>query len=266
MLKNRKRNGANDSVAKASHQLDSAQKRNLLVAMDSGEKVLLRTSRPWRSGTTTICLTLLEFDLRDIWNELGLSYRQVPSKSLVGEEEGTPKGVKLKKERVTVLLTGNALGERFPVWLVGKSEQPRAFTKAGVSSRDTIKHNFCYRHNSTSWMTGKIFSEFLEELNKKMISQERKIALIVDNFSGRKVNETSNIRIFFLPPNYTSKAQPFDAGIIKSFKDHFRRRMCHDVYAKRESFKTAEGYFKTATVWDACLWSVEADEAVCCPN
>ncbi|GAV07605.1 hypothetical protein RvY_17422 [Ramazzottius varieornatus] len=192
---------------------------------------------------------LLEFDLKDIWNadELGLLYRQFPNKSLVGEE-GTPKGVKLKKERITVLLTGNALGERFPVWLVGKSVQPRAFTKAGVSRRDTIKHIFYYRLNSTSWMTGKIFSEFLEELNKKMISQERRIALIVDKFSGHKVNETSNIRLFFLPPNCTSKAKPFDAGIIKSFKDHFRRRMCHDVYAKRESFKTAEGYFKGVTV------------------
>ncbi|GAV00496.1 hypothetical protein RvY_11335 [Ramazzottius varieornatus] len=64
---------------------------------------------------------LLEFDLKDIWNadEKGLFYRQVPNKSLVGEEEGIPKGVKLKKERITVLLSGNALGERFPVWLAG---------------------------------------------------------------------------------------------------------------------------------------------------
>ncbi|GAU88241.1 hypothetical protein RvY_00980 [Ramazzottius varieornatus] len=68
MLKNRNRNDANDSVAKASHQLDSAQKRNLLMAMDAGvrEGSSADVSALGKWYNDDLSNVLLEFDLKDI--------------------------------------------------------------------------------------------------------------------------------------------------------------------------------------------------------
>ena len=40
----------------------------------------------------------------------------------------------------------------------------------------------------------------------------------------------ANVEVIALPPNTTSKLQPLDAGIISSFKRHFRhRQVCHAI-------------------------------------
>jgi hypothetical protein len=58
-----------------------------------------------------------------------------------------------------------------------------------------------------------------------------KILLIMDNFSGHipldqlpNHIQLRNTTIFYLPPNATSKIQPCDVGIIRSFKAYYRRR------------------------------------------
>ncbi len=75
-------------------------------------------------------------------------------------------------------------------------------------------------------MTTQIFSDWLKELNKTMIKRNRKILLLIDNCSahvGASDLSFSNVKVKFLPPNTTSKLQPLDQGVIKSFRDHYRR-------------------------------------------
>ena len=75
-------------------------------------------------------------------------------------------------------------------------------------------------------MTGLIMEEYLQWLNNKMRAQERKILLLLDNFSGHELGiqligglqGLSYIRIEWLPPNTISHWQPLDQGIIISFK------------------------------------------------
>ena len=58
------------------------------------------------------------------------------------------------------------------------------------------------------------------------------ITLILDNASSHKWNEDEElsnvvyIYIYFLPPNNTAYLQPCDAGIIWSFKSHYRKLLC----------------------------------------
>src|SRR3954468_10420753 len=60
-----------------------------------------------------------------------------------------------------------------------------------------------------------------------MRQQNRKVCLIIDNFSGHDiVYEPTNIQIEFLAPNMTSFVQPLDAGIIRCFKAHYRQAFC----------------------------------------
>ncbi|KAI6648433.1 Tigger transposable element-derived protein 4-like [Oopsacas minuta] len=52
---------------------------------------------------------------------------------------------------------------------------------------------------------------------------DRKIAMILDNFSGHPNLNLSHIKLFFLPPNTTSMTQPMDAGLSKNLKHYYRR-------------------------------------------
>ena len=51
----------------------------------------------------------------------------------------------------------------------------------------------------------------------------RKILLLVDNFYGHLALEMKNGQVHLLPPNTTSYLQPLDAGIIRSFKAHYKK-------------------------------------------
>ena len=57
-----------------------------------------------------------------------------------------------------------------------------------------------------------------------MQRQKRNILLLVDNAACHSLYEDtqlSNITVHYLPPNTTAHLQPYDAGIIYSFKVNF---------------------------------------------
>ena len=75
-------------------------------------------------------------------------------------------------------------------------------------------------------MTGEIMKTVLGKLNRRMLNENRKILLFMDNADCHPDNLLgilSNIKICFLPPNTTSALQPLDLGIIKNFKLHYHR-------------------------------------------
>ena len=47
--------------------------------------------------------------------------------------------------------------------------------------------------------------------------------------------QLSNVKVYFLPPNTTSHLQPLDAGVVKSFKSHYRRSFLKWTLAQIES-------------------------------
>jgi hypothetical protein len=72
-------------------------------------------------------------------------------------------------------------------------------------------------------MRSEIFKEFLIKFNSKMIKENRKILLFVDNCSVHPFINLSNIKLVFLPPNTTSRLQPMDQGIIHCLKSYRRK-------------------------------------------
>jgi hypothetical protein len=62
--------------------------------------------------------------------------------------------------------------------------------------------------------------------------QGRQVLLLLDNCPGHipleKFVEMNmvlrNTRVFYMPPNMTSAVQPYDAGIIRTFKAYYRKR------------------------------------------
>jgi hypothetical protein len=82
-----------------------------------------------------------------------------------------------------------------------------------------------YHHNSNAWMTKVLFFSFLRSFDRFMMAQNRKVLLLLDNFSGHMVDYTpTNVELLFLPPNTTSVLQPLDGGIICAFKAYFKKK------------------------------------------
>lgn len=114
----------------------------------------------------------------------------------------------------------NATGtKRFPPLFIGKYHEPRCFEK-----KTAYTLGFRYFCNKTAWMTKEIFVAWLESWDFALRQKDKRILLLLDNFSGHKIdsNKLSNIQLELFAPNLTAHVQPCDANIICSFKAYFR--------------------------------------------
>lgn len=86
---------------------------------------------------------------KDIFNadEIGLFYSVLPNKTMCFRGEHCHGG-KLSKNRITILFLTNADGsEKFPLFVIGKSKNPRCFKN--IKTLPAV-----YEANKKSWMTG----------------------------------------------------------------------------------------------------------------
>ena len=206
----------------------------------------------WKQQHTDL---LNEYHPRDIFNvdETGLGWKCTPKKSLVFKDEKA-RGMKLSKERLTILFCCSALGKKLEPIVIGKSKNPRSFKKKKIPVQ--------YESNKTSWMTTKIFTEWLKQFDAKMQSENRKFLLLLDNAPVHPVNlNFSNIRLLFFPRNSTSVIQPLDQGIIRSFKSSYRFKLSMHLLSFKEidAIDEASGKFN---LLDAMHWISQSWEDV----
>ncbi|GFS03162.1 tigger transposable element-derived protein [Elysia marginata] len=126
-------------------------------------------------------------------------------------------GGKAPKDRITVLTCANMDGSHnLPLFVIGKFKTPRCF-------KGVRKLPVEYQANSKAWMTAGVFTEWLQEFDKMMCRQKRKVLLTLENCTAHpKVDNLKAVELLFLPPNTTSKSQPCNMGIINNLKCHYR--------------------------------------------
>lgn len=168
-------------------------------------------------------------------DETGLFWKRMPSRTFISKEEKTAPGFKVSKDRLTLLLCGNAAGDyKNKPLLIYASENPRALK--GMSKASLPVH---WASNKKAWMTGKIFENWF--LNCFCVEVETycrdknisfKILLIVDNAPSHPVHLADlhpNVRVIFMPPNTTSLIQPMDQGVIAAFKLYYLRKTFYQL-------------------------------------
>jgi hypothetical protein len=116
-----------------------------------------------------------------------------------------------------VALCANADGsDKIKPFVIGKYLNPRCFKNVHRNNLGVT-----YDASTKAWMTGVLFQRWLREFDMKMAG--RKTILLIDNAPSHISNlNLRNTTICPLPPNTTSRIQPMDAGIIMSFKCHYR--------------------------------------------
>jgi|GraSoiStandDraft_39_1057311.scaffolds.fasta_scaffold394993_2 hypothetical protein len=167
---------------------------------------------------TELQSVISQYDLEDVYNadETGLYWKLEPHKSLAS---GPISGLKKPKDRITIMLTCNATGtHKLPPLFIYKYKNPRC-----IHHIDKRTLPVQYFWNNASWMQRSIFRTWIKQFNREMGKRRRNILLLIDNASSHQlaeseIEELSNIKLYFLPPNTTSHLQPIDQGIISSFK------------------------------------------------
>ena len=215
------------------------EKRNAIACVSiHGEcaRVAESTIQNWAEQLQII---LSGFAAEDIFNvdELGLFYKLIPSKTHLKKGATCRRG-KDSKIRVTLLLGANMSGtEKLSPLMIGKSEKPHCFRSFRKAKKPLP---MLYEWNKKSWMTGEIFARYMKRLNEKMKSQCRTIIVFMDNCAAHPPSMSfSNIQIQFLPANTTSRLQPMDQGVIRSFKSFYRRRLVQHLIQEMEASSTA---------------------------
>ena len=106
-----------------------------------------------------------KYEQRDTFNcdETSIFFHAVPNKSYIGQGQGQS-GVKISKDRFSLLVCANAIGEKEELLIIGKAKKPHSFPKY---NSDLVQH-ITYRHDKHGWMTTGIFTDFLNALNNKM--------------------------------------------------------------------------------------------------
>jgi hypothetical protein len=104
-----------------------------------------------------------------------------------------------------------------------------------------------WRYNKKAWMTSEIFSEWFNEVNRKMKRANRKILLFVDSVTIHVDLNLSNVAVRFLSPNLTSDFQPLDKGIIHLMK-------LQALINAAEKCNSVAKFTRSVTVLDAIRW------------
>ena len=100
---------------------------------------------------------------------------------------------------------------------------------------------------------------YIQELDITMRLQNRKIVLLIDNFSGHSIEyRPTNIKLEFFAPNMTPFVQPLDAGIIRCLKAHYCALFCQralelDTIGDEDIFKIniREAMLMAKDAWNA---------------
>lgn len=198
-------------------------------------------------------------------DETGLFWKKMPNRTFLSEEEKTAPGYKSAKDRLTLLLASNAMGDCcIKPLLVYKSLNPRA-----LKNKNKEQLPVFWRSNKRAWVTSDIFMDwfhncFIPEVKSYLASKNLafKVLLILDNAPGhpadKLINADPNVQVEFLPPNTTSLLQPLDQGIIAAYKAYYTRRTYKKIFESMENDSTVDlkKCWKNYTIAD-CLINIK---------
>ena len=100
-------------------------------------------------------------------------------------------------------------------------------------------------------MTSDVMEAVLTRFNRKLLLEQRKVVLILDNASCHPksiIDSFSQIKIIFLPKNTTLRLQPLDAGVIQNFKVKYRKRLVKYVPARINEYSSATSIIKDVNI------------------
>ena len=219
----------------------------------------------WKTRLTDVIEAYAPQD-RYNFDETGLVWRGLPDKTLRVKGDQCKSGKK-SKERLTVALLVNQIGEFEKPIVIGKCAKPRSFRN---SKPDSPRFPVRWHHSKNAWMTSEIFETEMRRFNEKMKREDRNVLLFIDNATCHPRLTFSNVKFVFLPANTTTDLQPLDQGVIQAAKIHYRKKLMKKVLELLDAGQDVSQLLKNVTVIDAVYWiaasikEITADTVIKC--
>jgi len=220
--------------------------------------------------TANVNLALYDIEIKNLQNEMSkynpsdvynmdeaaLFYEMLPSQTL--SITAKVSGTKQSKKRITVVLCTNMNGtDKFTLSIIGHSGKPRCFKNFNH------KAYVDYFHNKKAWMTTAIFNEWLQCFDLHVGKNQKKVLLLLDNCSTHvSIYEPKSVKIMFLPPGTTSKLQPLDAGIIRTFKAYYKRNICLHEFENYDKQVKSKMTLKDVLKWSKESWEKISEDTI----
>lgn len=232
------------------------------------------TGTVFASGTTTggnkrkvLQFTTMEaltqetdkYELANIFvmEELGMLYKLPPSHQLL--EENALRG---KKRFVAVLATNADGSEKLQPLFVSHHEHPKCFRK-----KTAEQHGLQYFWNQKAWMSGVIFSRWIQRLDFAMATQKRHILLFLNEVDSHVLShlELTNITVFLLPMNAAQVLNPFTCSLVATFKKWYRRHHLRHAIDRVEAGKKQDLFdvdILQAMKWAMMSWDEMSKDTI----
>ena len=133
-----------------------------------------------------IRVAVQEYRLEHTYNidESGYYWKMKPDRSLSTFEA---KGIKKAKARIIANFCTNATGsDKLPPWFIGTAKRPNCFRAKNLYEIDYL--GAVWRSNKSAWMTHYIMKEWLRWFNDRMHRANKKVLLLIDNFSAHELS------------------------------------------------------------------------------
>lgn len=228
--------------ADSNHERRSAVTKNVLY-FSSMEELLTETDK---------------YEPRNVFamDETAVLYTLPPTQNAVVENP-----LRAKKRFVLSLATNADGSEKLQPLFVSHHEHPKCFRK-----KTAEQHGLHYFANNKAWMTGVIFSRWLQRLDFAMANQKRRILLFVNDAPSHVVShlELKNVTVFVLTGGTAQMLNPVTTRLVTSFKKQFRR--CYLQHALDKAALSRDGMFDVdvlqAMKWAASSWEKFSDETI----
>jgi hypothetical protein len=136
-----------------------------------------------------------------------------------GQERPAMEG-KVRRSDSRCYCAQTAMVDKRVLIVVGKSVKPLCF-------KNRKKLPVTYYANSKVWMTSEIFREFLRALDASFGALSRKNPPLCSYCAAYSPDTCSlrNVEVVFYHPNFTIVLQPFDLGLIKCFRQVYKKQL-----------------------------------------
>ncbi|XP_061774524.1 tigger transposable element-derived protein 1-like [Nerophis ophidion] len=193
--------------------------------------------------------------------ETGLFWKRMPSRTFIMKEEANAPGFKAQKDRLTLVMCGNAAGFMIKPGIIYKSENPKALKNKNKNVLPVF-----WMHNPKARMTNSLISNwfhqcFIPEVRLYLAEKglEFKVLLLLDNTEGYTVDVSfDGVQIEFLPSNTTSLIQPMDQGVSLAFKALYTQSILQNLVDAKDSDEnfTLKAYWRDYTI-ASCLLNIQ---------
>ena len=185
-------------------------------------------------------------------DETALFYKKMPSRTFLMKDEAKAPGFKAQKDRVTLIMCGNAAGFMLKPGLIYKAANPRTLKNKNKNLLPVY-----WMNNPKAWITKSLASDwfhrnFILEARAYLhsLGMEFKV-LLMDNAGGHPVDlHYDGVTIEFLPPNTTSLIQPMDQGVIRAFKALYTKNAVQHLVSAMDADEnfTLKAYWQKFTI------------------